>query len=76
MPPLFYLGRIVIMQDEIITIDELYLQDIVCATVFANPHDDDILLYNKITSILGVESMDQTIKILQLIKMNKLLFNT
>lgn len=64
------------MNDDVITIEELYLQDIVCDIVFANPKEDDILLYNKIANLIDVETMGQTIKILELIKMNKLMFNT
>lgn len=63
------------MQDEIITMDDIYLQDIVCDTVFANPKEDDVLLYNKIANLIDIESMALTIKILELIKMNKMLLN-
>ena len=76
MLPLFLCERTVTMNDDVITIEELYLQDIICDIVFANPREDDIVLYNKIANLIDVETMGQTIKILELIKMNKLMFNT
>ena len=59
------------MNDEIITPNEIYLQDIVCDVVTANPQEDDLVLYNKIVTMVDVLDFETTSRILTLIKLNK-----
>ena len=59
------------LNDEIISSSDLYLQDIVCSIVFSNPKEDDFVIYNKVVDMVDVNEMNDLIKILNLIKLNK-----
>jgi hypothetical protein len=59
------------MKDELIGINEIYLQDVVCSVVSQNPLADDFVLYNIIASIVDIPSFETTDRVLALIKLNK-----
>ena len=59
------------MHDEIITANEIYLQDVVCDVVTSNPQEDDLVLYNKIVTMVDVLDFETTSRILTLIRLNK-----
>lgn len=64
------------MHDELINSNEIYIQDMVCTVVASNPRADDFALYNTISTMVNIESLETTERILTLIKMNKTAFNT
>ena len=59
------------MHDELINSNEIYLQDVVCSVVAANPRLDDFVLFNKISPMVEIQTLEVTRKILSLIKINK-----
>ena len=64
------------MNDELINLNEIYLQDVVCATVLQNPRADDFVLYNIISTIVDIPSFEATDRVLALIKLNKTALTT
>ena len=62
------------MTDELINASEIYIQDIVCSAVASNPSADDFTLYNIISTMVEISSLETVGKILNLIKLNKLAF--
>ena len=64
------------MHDELISSSEIYMQDIVCSVVSSNPSADDFILYNTISTMIEIPTMEITSKILALIKINKLALTT
>ena len=63
------------LSDELITSNEIHLQDVVCSIVEQNPLADDFVLYNIVAKMIDIPSLDATNKILSLIKLNKSAFN-
>lgn len=63
------------MDDELISSEEIYLQDIVCSVVESNLRADDFVIYNIISAMVEIPSLETTSKILELIKLNKTAFN-
>jgi len=63
------------MQDELLRADEIYIQDIVCSVVAANPQMDDFGLYNVISTMVEVSSLHTVNRILALIRINKNAFS-
>jgi hypothetical protein len=61
------------VNDEILNIDEIYIQDIICSTVADNPKADDFVIYNKIMSMIDILTIEETNRILDLIKLNKII---
>jgi hypothetical protein len=59
------------MNDELIGSNEIYIQEIVCSTVARNPKADDFALYNIISTMVDISTLETTDRILNLIKMNK-----
>lgn len=59
------------MFDEIISRDDIYLQDIICSVVAENPTADETILYNKICMMVEIPSIETVGKILELIKLNR-----
>jgi hypothetical protein len=59
------------MHDELVDMSEIYLQDIVCSAVFSNPKADDFALYNIISTMTDIQSLEMTDRVLTLIKLNK-----
>jgi hypothetical protein len=64
------------MNDELIDLNEIYIQDIVCSAVAANPKADNFTLYNAISTIIEIQSLEATDRILTLIKLNKTALTT
>ena len=62
------------MTDELLNANEIYIQDIICSAVAENPSIDDFLIYNNISSMVEVETLETVDKILNLIKLNKIAF--
>ena len=60
------------MNDEILSADSIFLQDIVCSVVCQFPKEDNIALYNKIVPSVDIKDIDDVDKILRLIELNKL----
>lgn len=59
------------MHDELINSNDIYMQDVVCTAVASNPDAEDFVLYNIISTMLDIPSLETTDKILSLIKLNK-----
>lgn len=59
------------MHDELINLNEIYMQDVVYTAVASNPEAEDFVLYNIISTMLDIPSLETTDKILSLIKLNK-----
>ena len=59
------------MHDELIHSNEIYMQDVVYTAVASNPNAEDFVLYNIISTMLDIPSLETTDKILSLIKLNK-----
>ena len=64
------------MSDEIINVNEIYLQDVVCTVVARNPNADDFAVYNMVSQMADVDSLETLERILKLIKLNKTAFQT
>lgn len=64
-----------IVNDELINSNEIYIQDMVCTVVASNPRADDFALYNQISTMINIESLETVSRILSLIKINKIAFN-
>lgn len=63
------------MHDEIISSNQLYLQDVVCGIVAEDPKADDFTIYNKVVKMTDVPDIETVGKILELIKLNKLMLS-
>ena len=59
------------MTDEIITEEQMYMQDIICKAVQNNPKKNDFEIYNIVYSNLNIGSIEAISTILRLIKLNK-----
>ena len=59
------------MNDEIITEEQIYMQDIICKAVQCNPQKSDFEIYNIIYSNLNIGNIQTISTILRLIKLNK-----
>lgn len=62
------------MHDELISSNEIYLQDVVCSVVESHLEDNDVALYNIISTMVDIPDLETTKKILELIKINKAAF--
>ena len=58
---------------EIISAHEIYLQSVICDAVYNNPDKDDVTIYEIIakSDVIDIEDIERVGKILELIKMNK-----
>ena len=62
------------MENEILRENDIYLQDVVCSTVAANLDKSDFDIYNMVSSQVDIFDLETTVKVLDLIKINKLAF--
>ena len=69
------LGGFITVDDELISSGEIYLQDIVCSVVGSNLGADDFIIYNIVSTMVEIPSLEITRKILELIKLNKSALN-
>ena len=65
-----------LMNDEIISANEIYLQDVACSIVANNVNAEDFVIYNKVITMIDVYTFEQACKVLELIKLNKLALKT
>lgn len=64
------------MNDEIITANQIFYQDIVYDVVFNSPHNsDDVYLYNKVCDIIEIEDLDMLGMIMALIHLNQEIYD-
>lgn len=64
------------MKEEMIKSNEIYLQDVVCSVVEKNPTADDFILYNTVSTMVDIPTLDTAKRLLKLIKLNKSAFLT
>ena len=62
------------MENEILRENDIYLQDVVCSTVAENLDKSDFDIYNMVSSQVDIFDSETTVKVLDLIKINKLAF--
>ncbi len=62
------------MENEILRENDIYLQDVVCSTVAENLDKSDFDIYNMVSSQVDIFDLETTVKVLDLIKINKLAF--
>ena len=62
------------MGNEILRENDIYLQDVVCNIVAENLDKSDFDIYNMVSSQVDIFDLDTTVKVLDLIKINKLAF--
>lgn len=62
------------MENEILRENDIYLQDVVCLTVAENLDKSDFDIYNMVSSQVDIFDLETTVKVLDLIKINKLAF--
>ena len=62
------------MENEILRENDIYLQDVVCNTVAENLDKSDFDIYNMVSSQVDIFDLETTVKVLNLIKINKLAF--
>lgn len=61
------------MQDEIISADQIFMQDMVCDEVTKNPKLDDFEIYNNLWKKIDIPDLETVMKILELIRINKMM---
>ena len=62
------------MENEILRENDIYLQDVVCSIVAENLDKSDFDIYNMVSSQVDIFDLETTVKVLDLIKINKLAF--
>lgn len=62
------------MGNEILRENDIYLQDVVCNIVAENLDKSDFDIYNMVSSQVDIFDLETTVKVLDLIKINKLAF--
>ena len=62
------------MENEILRENDIYLQDVVCSTVAENLDKSDFDIYNMVSAQVDIFDLETTVKVLDLIKINKLAF--
>lgn len=62
------------MESEILRENDIYLQDVVCSVVAENLDKSDFEIYNMVSSRVDIFDLKTVIKVLDLIKINKLAF--
>ena len=62
------------MENEILRENDIYLQDVVCSTVAENLDKSDFDICNMVSSQVDIFDLETTVKVLDLIKINKLAF--
>lgn len=61
---------------DILKPEEIYLQDVVYSVVAAHKDMDDLQLYNLVIQMVDTNSFENVKKILELIRLNKILLTT
>ena len=60
---------------EIISENQIYMQDVICDAVSQNPTAPDFIIYNQVVKQINVYDMETVVEILDLIKLNKLMLS-
>ena len=60
---------------EIISENQIYMQDVICSAVLENPNANDFAIYNQVVKYVDVSDMKTVAKILDLIRINKLMLS-
>lgn len=60
------------MKDKLLEITDIYMQDIICEIVFANPQKDNFDIYNLVSEKVDIPDIKTVEDIFKLIKLNKL----
>lgn len=61
---------------DILKPEEIYLQDVVYSVVSSHKDMDDLQLYNLVIQMVDTNSFENVKKILELIRLNKILLTT
>ena len=60
--------------EEILSMDEIYMNDIICDVVSKDPNADIFQTYNKVVGYVNTETFNNCLRILELIRLNKYVF--